>query len=527
MTTPNLTINNAILRAEEGSGDGTVYATATGTSNTVADAQANKRLTFTGWTPIADLPADTDDLMNGYVAVGPFTGDHYTIADWEAGLDRATLVETPAAIDIGDATYLAGRTWKIIKTLYAPDALASNPAFMACDGLPSKKFKIRAANVAFALDIYLPNLIGQGGFEELAAGAFPSSQQGPGIWGGASSDWTVAASSPLLGSRMALWTIGAGDGLLDQRIKSALQKGKRYRLVLKLEAVFGAPNAGVIRIDINDLAAAVNIDADWQGSGVWNVPLATTGSQWFVSSDLIPDFTSDAIRLRIRGVWANRGAATHIRVDEVYLWEVVPVSALLAFGHNWDGSSGPAVVGLRCPLARTGVTSADYVDLLAASAVSGSSTLRRTWTVADPFPIYRVTIQASTSFQYEVGELLLGQSLPLAWPPELPVDPSDRKYERAHRRALSGARTSAHYSQRRIFQGAYPRVPAADRAILDGIFREAHVDRLEPFAVYWPGESGQPDIWPPTLVQHVPDEWNLPYRNRLDPDYHFDWEEVQ
>ncbi len=505
MTTPNLTINNAILRAQEGLGDGTVYVSGT---SAVPD-QTNKRFFLPDWVKIADMPAGTDDLFNGYSMRFISSGNVYHIVDWVHGTAMATTFETPAPYDTG--------AYELRKTLYCSDALAANPAPMACDGLPSKKFKVRAANVAFTLDVHLPNLLRNGGFEESASA--------PGVgWGTGAGSFGLLLTGTILGSKTVRWN-GGTNGNIFQTNVGPLKKAKTYRVAVKARSADGSTATGALGVGvIRNNQSAVELYAGFDPG------IITTTPTWYVSPSFSPSADCDLAWWITYFNVANIGTATAIDVDECYFWEVVPVSALLAFGHNWDGSPGVQLQGSYAPLSRTGISGGtDFIDIISptTAAVTGSGPFRVEVSAGPQiWPIYRIMITANAAFQYEVGELLLGQSWPWAFPPDLPVDPRARNYHRTHRRALAGSRSSALHSQRRIFQGLYSRVAAADLAILDGVFREAHVDRLEPFAIYWPGESGQPDIWPPTLVQHVSDEWRLPHRTRLDPDYSFDWEEV-
>jgi hypothetical protein len=528
MSNPILTINNAAKRAQEGLGDGTVFASATGTSNTVDDAQTNKRLTFVAFTPIADLPAGSDDQFNSYVAVAVPTGTVYTVTDWVESTKTATVDEVPAAEDVG-----TGKAWDLRRTLYCPDADAAFPIHRAVNGFPAIKAKIRDASVALTIDAHLPNLVGQGGFEELPVAAFPSTVQVAGKWWASSTDWQVtAAAAGMYGSRKAEWVPGSDSQNIRQLPLlpvGGLKKGKTYRVIMKVQSVTGATGAGCLQVFVINDNGNVNLDADWGTNGVWVLPAIGTGAAWVVSPDFVPDVDSDSslLRLMIVADYANRGATTEVRIDEVSFWEVVPVSSLLAFGHNWDGSPGPLVRGYYASPSRDGITSADYVDLLAAAAVSGSGPLRRTWTIADPptsaqaFPIYRIQIAAHASFQYEVGELLLGQSFPLTRAPKLGMDPQARDYQETIQRTLSGAETVIVHSEPRVLAGTIPAPAAAELAVWNGAFRERHYStKREPFGVYWP------DHWPDSVLMRchklgTPHQFPLGMPNPADVEIEF------
>lgn len=197
----------------------------------------------------------------------------------------------------------------------------------------------------------------------------------------------------------------------------------------------------------------------------------------------------------------NAGSATAVRIDEIYLWEVVPVSALLAFGHNWDGiGANLYVFGNRCQRSRTGFSSGtgtDDIYLVTAASVSGIAPVRQTWTVADPptanqaFPIYTIYIPANANFQYEVGELLLAQVFACSRGPQF-MDYDARDYREEIQRTVSGSRSRTLYSSGRRGTLVFPSPSAADLAVWRGIFREHHRQNGEPFAIYWPGKWDDP-----------------------------------
>lgn len=513
MPNPILTINNAARRAADGSGDGTIYATATGAT---VD-QANKRFTLAGLAIIADLGADADDKFNGYDLYFPASKTYYLITDWTAASDQATVDDVPATIDTGAC--------EIRRRLYAPAADAAFPITRAVNGHPSLIAKILAANVALTIDVALPNLVGQAGFEELPAGALPSTEQAAGKWW-STAGITVSATTPLLGSRMAVWDTAANDTLQERLVlpKGGLKKGTRYRVLLKVQAVTGATLTGALGITVVQRTSGANLDADFGGAGSWNPGIIGTTAAW-ITQDLIPDADTDTAKIMVAFTAASKGAATAVWVDEIAMWEVVPVASLLAFSHNWDGSPGPSVVGYRCPVGRTGLGAGDSVTLLAATAVAGTVPLRRTWTVADPptadqaFPVYRITIAAHANYQYEVGELLLGQSWAWLSVPELGLDPQAREYDEQRRRAKAGAETRTLYSEHRRIESSIRTVKAADRAIWSGIFRERHRKGGEPFAAYWSGH------WDELLLLTCQD-LKMPYRTIV-PDVAFTFVEAK
>lgn len=483
MANPILTVNNAALRAAEGSGDGTIYATAT--SATVD--QANKRFTLVGLAIIADLGADVDDKFNGYELYWPASKAYYLITDWEAALDRATVDDVPATTDIGAC--------EIRRRLYCPDADAAAPIPRAVNGQPSIPAKIRAANVALTIDAHLPNLVGQNGFEELPVAAIPTTAQPAGKWS-CGGDLAVSATSPLLGSRMAVWTPGASQTSLLQTLTGGMSKGKPYRVLLKLRAVTGATLTNAVKVRIK-LPNGNDLDTDWNpgvGQGSYNPGIIGTAAAWYLSGELVPEADTAAPAIEIVLDPANKGAATAVDIDEIAVWEAIPVASLVAFGHNWDGAGGGGaftVRGYRCSPSRTSVAAADYAELASLAAVAGSGPFRAEFT-AGIFPIYRITLAANADYQYEVGELLLGQSWPWLSVPELGLDPQAREYDEQRRKTKSGAETRTLYAEQRRIETSIRTVKAADRAIWSGIFRERHRKGGEPFAAYWAGHWDEP-----------------------------------
>ncbi|MEO6665544.1 MAG: hypothetical protein ABIO65_02060, partial [Nitrospiria bacterium] len=414
---------------------------------------------------------------------------------------------------------------EIRRALYCADADAAFPIHRAVNGHPSIKAKIRAANVALTIDAHLPNLVGQGGFEELAAGAITQTAQPAGKWycGG---DVAVSATTPLLGSRMAVWTPGASQSALHQKLTGGMTKGKPYRVLLKLRAVTGATLTNALKVRIK-LPNGNDLDTDWNpgaGQGSYNPGIIGTAAAWYLSGELVPEADTATPSIEIVLDPANKGAATTVDIDEIAVWEAIPVASLVAFQHNWDGAGGSGtftVRGYRCSPSRASVAAADYLELASLAAVAGSGPLRQEFT-AGIFPIYRIQIAADTRYQYEVGELLLGQSWPWPLPPHLPHDPRKRVYDATRRRAKSGAQTRTRYSTRREISGRVPWVSAAEVAIIDGIYRERHQEAGEPFAVYWSG------VWDtPLLMIAAKDESALGHSSSpTDPDFEFDWEEV-
>lgn len=498
MATPTFYINNAARRAADGLGDGTVYATA---SSAVPDP-ANMRFTLTGLAIIADLGADADDKFNGYTLYFPASGNRYHVVDWEAATDMATTYEAPQSYDTGACEFR--------RTLWAPDMDAAHPIIRAVNGSPSKTAKSRAANVKLQVQVSLPNLIGQAGFEELTVGAFPSTEQLPGKWW-SDTDWAVSGTSPVHGSRMAVLTVpGSGDKVLQELLVDTLQAGITYRLIFKARSVTGATSTGGLQIYIenhlNGQAVASNVTP-------WSVPAIGTTATWY-AVDFVPDFTTTHARIRIFGIFANRGAATAIHVDEVCIWDPVNVGALLAFNHALDGCPSPPsnsiLMGYRCPIDRTNVSSDDWALLGADAAILGTAPYLKEDFAASIYPIYRITFDAVANKTHEIGELLLAETLSLSRTPNTGIDPQAREYTDELATAKSGAEVRVLFSDRRRVKLAF-RVPAAaNLATLDGVVRERHLKNGEPLAVVWTGHWDTPVLF---YLRGLSLPWNTSIRS--------------
>lgn len=515
--------SNAIRLAElarpaagTGFGDGTIYATAT---SAVPD-QDTSTFTLTGVTRIADLGADANDQFNGYVLYFPASGNVYHILDYvaPAGSPLSAPVVTVWEIpDLADVTACHLR-----RTVWEPNAAAANPALNAADGVRSTPWQQRAANTRMELEVCLPNLVGQGGFEEIAVGALPSTVQAKGLWWSASG-FTVASALALLGSRMCSFTVpGSGDEDLQQRMVGSLRKGRTYGILMKCQAVTGSTAAGGLAVRVRNHLSGADVDADLDTDGKWDVPSITTTAAW-QQTTFVPDFDTDDGKLMITAVFANRGSATVIRIDEVYVWDIVNVAALLAFDHNWDGtnpSAGDLVVYRQyCSTSRAGIAGGtEYVAIINAGAVKGTAP----WLVAGTAtaaPIYRLLSLGTSGLTYQVGELLLCEKWTLARGFPLPAERGPTKYRQTIQETVSGARRIYRYHQMRQFEATMPIVDAADLLIWDGPFRRHHIDRRDCFAVRLGSED---DL---LLMQEVGEEF-AGEQSAQRPDRTVKWHEV-
>lgn len=505
---PTLFIKNTLRLASLGMGDGSVYGSASSATPNVSQ----KTFALTGFSWIADVGADADDKANGHFLYFPASGNKYAIVDWVAATDTATVYKPPAATDTGAC--------EIRRGLVENKSAAGNPAFRLADGQVFAAWKGSAANQAQQIDISLPNLIGQGGFEELAAGAFPSAFSAKGKWY-SQADWAVSATTPLIGSRMAAWTPGAADRSLLNAFSSRLIAGRKYRIILKAQAVTGATNAGAIQIYIENQITGTAIPGNFTGGNPWSLGAIGTSAAWFTSPDFIADSDASEARIHIISRVANKGAATSVRIDEVYFWEQVDVGALIVFGHNWEGMPSSFVYGANCSVERTGLTAGVDYATLANPQAAGSGAYLLEFTPAI-YPIYRIGLNPFSLYAYEAAEIILAQKWDWKFPPELPDDAEREEYDESTFKTRSGVVTRILHSKRRVPDLQLKLIDPIDVQIWQGAFKDHHLDPGHPFAAKWTGNWGDR----PVLFRSAEPAFSLPRRTPNYPDKKLEWEEV-
>lgn len=488
---PTLFIKNALRLAELGLGDGTIYASGSGATPNVAQ----KTFAISGLAIIADIGADADDKFNGYLLYFPASGNRYHIVDWVAGTDTATVHENPATGDTGAC--------EIRRALVENKSAAGNPAHRLADGQVFSAWKGSAANQAQNIDVHLPNLLQQGGFEELAAGAFPAFEP-KGTWWSTSADWAVSASAALLGSRMAVWTPGGADSSLIQGLSLALKTGRKYRMIFKAQAVTGATNPSAIQVYMENRFTGANIATGFAGGNPWSLGAIGTTAAWYASPDFTVDSDGAAARINIIGRIANKGAATAVRIDEVYLWEQVNVGALAVFGHNWEGMAAGAISGYNCATDRTGLTVAVDYFTLASLQAPGASTYLREFTPAI-HPVYRIQLPAFSGTTYEASEILLAQQWTWGGGPDLPFDPARIVFNETRFVSRSGVEHVYRHNSRRKLPLKYSDMTSADLATLINDFYPHHRETLHPFGFQLDSASQ------PVLYLDQKSEFGTPY----------------
>lgn len=382
-------IKSATSLADAGAGDGTSYATFA----TATISVANKTFVLGTFTLRADMGADANDKINGYLLKFTSSGNVYHITDWDAATDKATVAETPDTADTG-----AGEV--LVNVLEATQT-AAFPARQATDWRPFTKWKGTSATAA-ELYFFLPNLIKDGGFEEQAAGNVG------GDWTAESTDWQVSSTTPLLGSRMAVWDADA-DAYLTANLTATVKKGRTYVVAFKVQSVGANPSAGALSIRVRQKNSPnSDVDADFGGAGAWT-PTVTTTAAW-VSQEFVPDFDTDEAQLFVDGISANIGAATDIRVDEFYIWEKITPSRLVIQGHNLNGSENILARAAYCNPLRTSYSSDDYTEILASYDQDGTGLVYKTLT-ATARPVYHLSIPAESGKTHEAAIIAFCEAL--------------------------------------------------------------------------------------------------------------------
>lgn len=450
-------------------GDGTVY----GSASSAAPNVSQKTFALTGFSWIADVGADSDDKFNGYFLYFPASGNRYHIVDWVAATDTATVYENPASTDTGAC--------EIRRGLWAENSLASNPAHRLADGQLFATWKGSAPNQGQNIDIHLPNLIGQGGFEELAVGAFPAAYSAKGKWF-AESDWTVSATSPLLGSRMAEWVPGAADAELINTFVAPVKSGRKYRIICKAQAVTGATNASAIQIYIDNRATGISLVPGFTGGNPWSLGAIGTTAAWFTSPDFTVGSDSNEARIDIVSRIANKGVATAVRIDEIYFFEQVNVGALLVFGHKWEGMPAASLFGYNCPRDRSNITVGVERFTLASPQAVGSGAYLLEFAPAI-YPIYRINLNAFSLYAYEAAEILLAEKWAWGRHIMMPFDPELIEKEESLFRSRLGVEQSVTHSRRRRYKGQIKLLSDIDRDIWLNDWYPHHHDPRHPFAV--------------------------------------------
>jgi hypothetical protein len=394
---------NTVRRAEAGLGDGTKYATGTGAT---VDQDA-KTFVIAGLSIITDLGADANDLFNSMILYFPTTGNKYHVVDWVASSDTATVFETPDTVDTDACEFRLN--------IYEAASDADYPIHRVADGQLFTLWKGSAAAQAQEIQIALPNLIEDGGFESLAAGNLAAP------WTAETTAWQVSAASPLIGSRMAVYTKGASNDHLKQNLVGTITKGKTYRILFKAQAVTDNPPGATLAITLQQRVGANKLI---QAASTWQ-PTITTTAAWFENT-ITADFSTDLGELFINGLGSGGswGSCTAIRIDEIYVYEDIAVDRLVALAHGFNNGEITSVYGCRCWPERTSFAYGNDASANLASAVDVDQTepLIQTLTESN-YPVWEIILTSATGITYEAGILFLGPTMAFTRQMNHPFDP--------------------------------------------------------------------------------------------------------
>ncbi len=506
---------NALKIAEDGLGDGTVYASATGAT----PDQANKHFTLTGLSIIADLGADADDKFNGYILYFPASQNKYHIIDWEAAQDRATIFSN----DITDMSIDTGAC-EIRRALYVSNAMASNPLLYAVDGFV-KSTKWKSNGLQSLIYVHLPNLLDNGGFESSSLTPWLMSTSG-----GTADTSAINSTSPILG--IYDYKLNRGDRTwvqIAQNITRIMKANTTYRLLFKAK-YSGTLNAGDFEIYLFRTLAKAAFSNPSSGSIFpsssaprWE-PVLTTSNAWHWIDVVMPSFD---LTERMNLIFRITGTSTaDIFIDEIYFFPKVNIASLILanFTGAFNSVSEIGVGGLLAPRDRTNwATGSEFTNLLTTgvdviSSESGGISLFEF--TAGAFPIYRIDTANNTGLN-EAGEIMLYEKWAQQRSPQIVFDPLAIEFMEERNTTISGIDYRYLFHEKPHLEGIYPKVPAADLVIWKGDFLEYHIRQGNPFVAKWPGYLDEP-----ILLVNVAMKFGTPYSVPDYPDISFDWKKI-
>jgi len=293
-----------------------------------------------------------------------------------------TLFERLQTQDIGDSfTVRAGLTCAQSDPLRPIDLIADT------NGTPMAK---HLDNTAVSIRAHAPNFVEDGGFEsggvtEWSVGA----------------NWAIESTDELEGLYSVAWNTAA-DNNLTQAITETLKKGTTYRCIFKAATLTGNASAGVLTFQIKQAGSGTDVDTL---SG--NAPAITTTPTWY-GFDIVPDFETNNWELRLVPALAQKGTATSVIVDEIYIYEKKTINSLLVKNHNWSGQGTIVVNAWRVsPFRSTATVDANNKTQLASFTVDGSDTLLQALTETN-YPIIEITFSAVSGWVAEAGEIYVG-----------------------------------------------------------------------------------------------------------------------
>ena len=289
--------------------------------------------------------------------------------------------------------------------LVCAEADPARPVDYAADGNHAPRFR-GLLNTAVRIRSHAPNLIRDGGFE---SGAFSPN------WT-AGANWAIDATNDLEGTYSATWNTEANNNLV-QAVTEKLIKGRTYRVIFKTRALTGNPAANVLLVQVKQAGSGTNIDGNVTGYA----PTITTTAAWD-GFDVVPDFDSDNWELRLVPALANKGGATAIIVDEIYVYEKRTVNSLVIGRHNWSGRGTITVNAWRLsPLRSTASVDANNRIGIGSFFINNADTVLQTL-ASSAYPVFEIVLPAVSGWTAEVGDLYLGDFWQVLKYPQ-PFDP--------------------------------------------------------------------------------------------------------
>jgi len=297
-------------------------------------------------------------------------------------LQNFAIFERLQTADIGDSsTVRAGLTCAQSDPLRPVHYIADT------NGTPVAK---HLDNTAVSIRGHAPNFVEDGGFEsggvtEWTAGA----------------NWAIESTDELEGLYSVAWDTAA-DNNLTQNITKKLKKGKIYRCIFKAATLTGDASAGVLTFQVKQAGSGTDVD-----TLTGNAPAITTTPTWY-GFDIVPDFETNNWELRLVPALAQKGTATAVIVDEIYIYEKPTINSLIVKNHNWSGQGTIVVNAWRVsPFRSTATADANNKTQIASFTVDDSDTLLQALTETN-YPIIEITLPAVSGWIAEAGEIYVG-----------------------------------------------------------------------------------------------------------------------
>lgn len=493
---PTLYIKNALRLASLGMGDGTIYGSASSATPNVSQ----KTFALTGFSWIADVGADQDDKANGHLLYFPASGNKYAIVDWVAATDTATVYENPASTDTGACEIRRGLVCNL--------QLAGNPAHFLADGQRTAKWKSAANTV---IDVHLPNMIDNGGFESGALSPWTDI-----LIGGTSDTSAINSVSPMIGQRDYILSLGNRTQRGITQSVRTLRKNTTYQVLVKARYTGSFVQGGVnITLAGNPgLDLVLSSPSSGSISGQTFYPALAAAEGWHSVDVTTPNWDVEGSTLQVN----ITSAAFNAYIDEIYYFEKVSAGAFLVFDQGLGFFTLTDVIGSKVARDRSNQVAVEDFNMILLSQVIRQGKAVVVEFTPQVWPIYSIR----SSDLLEASEILLAQKWDWKFPPELPDDAEREEYDESIFKSRSGVVTRILHSKRRVPDLQLKLIDPVDVPIWLGDFKAHHLDPGHPFAAKWTGNWGDR----PVLFRNTEPGFSLPRRTPNYPDKKLEWEEV-